>query len=384
MRIGILSSDSKLYSTRRLKEVAQQRGHSVRVIHPATCSLFVEENTPALFVKDKPVPKYDAVIPRVSSSQNVVGSAVVRQFEQMGVFSLNSSYAINIAHDKLRTMQILSRHQIGIPPSSYVFSRANTPAAIERVGGAPVVVKLLFGSQGSGVMLAESNKVAEAIIEALRAANHSVLIQKFISESKGRDIRAFVVGDRVVASMRRTAEEGEFRSNIHRGGAGEKVQLSADYEKAAIRAAHIIGLRVAGVDILESDQGPKIVEVNSSPGLEGIETTTGVDVASAVIEYLESEVQFPDIDLRERLSLSRGYSITEIIVARQSPLANKTLKELALEHDEVQVLSITRNGLPIPMPRAEEMLLPGDLLLCFGKQLTLKALQPPAKTRKSK
>ncbi len=381
MKIAILSGDPKLYSTRRLKEVAQARGHSVRVLAPAQFAIHIEQGKPALYFKGKPVGKYDAVIPRVSIWQANFVTAVVRQFEQMGVFCLNPSHAITVARDKLRTMQILSRHQVGIPTSASVSHQGDVEGAIERIGRAPVIVKLLQGSQGSGVMLAESNKVAEAIVEALRSVNQGVLIQKFVSESKGTDIRAFVVGDRVVAAMRRVAQGEEFRSNVHLGADTEPVELDARYERAAIQTAHILGLRVAGIDLLQAREGPQVMEANSSPGLEGIEKATGVDVASTIIEYLEDQVLFPDIDIRERLSLSRGYAVAEIPIIPKSPLIGKTLGEANLLEQEIQVLSIIRNGLPIPTPAPTEQLHSGDVLLCFGKQLSLRALLP-ARTKK--
>lgn len=383
MKIAILSSDSKIYSTKRLKEAAQARGHSVRVIRPAKLALHVDQGKPELYLGEKAVPRFDAIIPRIATSQTFFGAAVVRQFEQMGVFALNSSYSILISRDKLRTMQILSRHKIGLPTSACVLNPEDVHHAITRIGSAPVIIKLLQGSQGAGVMLADSNTVAEAIVEALNTAHQNVLIQKFISESRGRDIRAFVVGDRVVGAMRRIAKGEEFRSNVHLGAETEAVKLDKVFEKTAIRAAHILGLRVAGVDLLESNDGPQVMEVNSSPGLEGIEGATKVDIASAIIEYLEEQVAFPDIDLRERLSLSRGYQIAEVLVSRTSELANQTLAELNLHDREIRVLSILRNDLTIPNPDAKQKVLPGDTLLCFGKQLSLRSLIPtPAAPKK--
>lgn len=377
MKIVILSTDKKLYSTKRLREAAIARGHKVRIIHPTSCSLYIEEGKPAMFVKGKRIGKLDAVIPRIASSLTYYGTAVVRQFEQMGIFCLNSSYAIAIARDKLRTMQILSRHHIGIPPTAFVSSVPDVAAAIEHVGKPPVVIKLLAGTQGAGVMLAESQKVAEAIVSALKVSNQNVIIQKFIAESRGKDIRAFVVGDKVVAAMRRTAAiDEEFRSNVHLGGLTEKIDLDPSYEKLAVRAAQILGLHVVGVDLLESSHGPMIMELNASPGLEGIETATQVAVAEKIIEFLEEQVSFPDIDVRERLSLSRGYSIVEVPVLKESPLADKTLEQTNLSAQGIQVLSITRNNQPIPNPLPSEKLYPRDVLLMFGKQLSLRQLFP--------
>lgn len=377
MKIVILSTDKKLYSTKRLREAAISRGHKVRIIHPTSCSLYIEEGKPAMFVKGKRIGKIDAVIPRIASSLTYYGTAVVRQFEQMGIFCLNSSYAIAIARDKLRTMQILSRHHIGIPPTAFVSSVPDVAAAIEQVGKPPVVIKLLAGTQGAGVMLAESQKVAEAIVSALKVSNQNVIIQKFIAESRGKDIRAFVVGDKVVAAMRRTAAiDEEFRSNVHLGGLTEKIDLDPRYEKLAVRAAQVLGLHVVGVDLLESSHGPMIMELNASPGLEGIETATQVAIAERIIEFLEEQVLFPDIDIRERLSLSRGYSIVEVPVLKDSQMVDKTLEQTNLSAQGIQVLSITRNNQPISNPLPSEKLYPRDVLLLFGKQLSLRQLFP--------
>jgi len=368
----------------RLKEAALARHHRARVLDTLKFSIYVEEEKPKLFYRGKPVGHYDAVIPRIGASITFFGNSVVRQFEQMGVFTLANAIAISISRDKLRAMQILSRHDIGIPPSAFVRDKSDVLGAIERVGGAPVIVKLLEGTQGIGVVLADSVKLAEAIIDMLQVTKQNVLIQKFVAESKGRDIRAFVVGARVVAAIRRTAQGQEFRSNIHRGGRAEPVELDSHYERTAVRAAQILGLRVAGVDILEGKDGPQVLEVNSSPGLEGIETTTGVDVAGAIVEHLEEQVHFPDIDIRQRLVLGHGYSVVELPVAHDSPLAGKALRDTDLGEREVVVLSIMRGGLVLPAPRGSTEVLAGDHLLCYGKSLILRGLIPPRPARKKK
>jgi ribosomal protein S6--L-glutamate ligase len=241
------------------------------------------------------------------------------------------------------------------------------------VGGTPVIIKLLEGTQGIGVILAENPKTAEAIIETLQSTKQNVLIQKFVAESKGRDIRAFVVGDRVVCAMRRQATGQEFRSNVHRGGSVQVVQLDEHYERTAVRAAQIIGLQVAGVDMLEGKDGPQIMEVNSSPGLQGIEQATKVDVAGAIIEHLEDRVDFEEIDIRQRLTLARGFQIAEITVGHDSEIAYKTLVETGFRARDILVLSINRNTLIIPNPEGEFKVLPGDLLLCYGKQIAIKS-----------
>ncbi len=385
MKIAILSRNPRAYSTGRLREACVRRGHQVKVLNTLRFSMLVEMGEPDLFYRSKRLSRYDAVIPRIGASITHYGTAVVRQFEQMGVFTLNSSQAITVSRDKLRSSQVLSRHpQIGIPPTAFVRDRAGVLPAIEQVGGAPVIIKLLEGTQGIGVILADNNKIAEAIIETLQSARQNVLIQKFVKESKGRDMRAFVVGDRVVAAMRRIAIGEEFRSNVHRGGRAEAVQLDPAYERTAIHAAQIMGLRVAGVDMLEGADGPQIMEVNSSPGLEGIETTTGVDVADAMVELLEEQVLFPELDLRQRLTFKSGYGVAEFPVVASSELAQVTLRESGLRDRDVQVLSITRGSVVLPNPRGDSEILPGDILLCYGKLITLKGLIPTGRRHRRK
>jgi ribosomal protein S6--L-glutamate ligase len=346
------------------------------VLHTLRFSLLVESGKPVLFFRNRKLSRYDAVIPRIGASVSAFGTAVVRQFEQMGVFSLNSSSAIGTARDKLRSTQILSRHQVGIPPTAFARDRANLSQSIAAVGGAPVVIKLLEGAQGIGVILAETTKVAEAIIETLHATRQDVVIQRFVSESRGRDIRAFVVGDRVVAAMSRQAVGDEFRANLHRGGRASKIDIDPAFERTAIVAAQVMGLHVAGVDMLEGPDGPQVLEVNSSPGLEGIETATGVDVAQAIVQHLEERVTFPELDLRQRLTLKSGYGVVEFSLPQGSEFASRTLSELSLRDRDVQVLSITRAGTVTPNPRGSETLRPGDVLLCFGSYATLRALVP--------
>jgi ribosomal protein S6--L-glutamate ligase len=385
MKIAILSRGPRLYSTRRLKEAAEMRGHQARVLNPLSCSIEVAHGSPRLYYKNKKLSSYDAVIPRIGASITFFGTAVLRQFEQMGVFCVNPSHAITVSRDKLRALQVLSRHKIGIPTTLFVRHVSEILPGIERMGGPPVVVKLLEGTQGIGVILADSTKVAEAIIETLAGpAKMSVLLQSFVSESKGKDIRAFVVGPRVVAAMRRTASGEEFRSNIHRGGSAEVVELDPEYQRVAVHAAQIMGLRVAGVDLLEGKDGPILMEVNSSPGLEGIEAATGVDVAGEIVSLIEEEVLFPEIDLRQRLTLQSGYGVIEIPVNPRSELCGKTIRESGLRDRDVLVLTIQRESVTIPNPRVDREILAGDVLLCFGKNLTLKGLAPPKRRTKKK
>jgi ribosomal protein S6--L-glutamate ligase len=290
MRLAILSRNPSLYSTRVLAEAGRARGHDVDVLDTLAFDIRVSKQSAELYYEGEPVPHYDAVIPRIGASITFFGLAVVRQFEMMGVFCVNESQAIARSRDKLRSLQVLSRHDIGMPPTVYTRRAEHVPSCIERVDGPPVIVKLLQGTQGIGVVLAETTRAASSVIEAFHGLEQNILIQKFIREAKGADLRALVVGRKVVAAMRRQAVAGEFRSNIHRGGTARKLQLLPEYRKTALAAARVLGLRVAGVDMIESADGPMVMEVNSSPGLEGIQKATGVDVAAAVIQHLEHEV----------------------------------------------------------------------------------------------
>lgn len=352
------------------------RNHKVSVLDPLRFGIYVESKSPKLTYRGRALLNCDAVIPRIGASISFYGAAVVRQFEQIGVFSINSSTAIGIARDKLRSMQVLSRHDIGIAPSAFVYDRSDVLPAIKKVGGAPVIIKLLEGTQGVGVILAENQKIAETIIETLQSTEQNVLIQRFVSESKGKDIRAFVVGDRVVAAMRRKAVGQEFRSNVHRGGTTEKVVLDPEYERTAVRAAQIIGLRVAGVDMLEGKDGPVIMEVNASPGLEGIEGTTGVDIAGEIMDYLAEHRSYGDLDVRQRLSFARGYVVVEFGVSDHSLLRDKSLAESGLQERGIIVMSINRNGVHLPAPRGGDVIHEGDVLLCYGPKLAVKEYLP--------
>ena len=376
MKLGILSRSLKCYSTRRLREAAEQRGHKVRVLNTLKFAIDLRAGAPDLFFRQRHLSHYDAVLPRIGASITYFGTAVVRQFEQMDVFCANSSAGISNSRDKLRSLQILSRHHIGIPETTFVRDKKDVLPAIERVGGAPVVIKLLEGTQGIGVLLAESASSAEAIIELLHIQNQNVLIQKFVAESKGRDIRAFVVGDQVVAAMRRVAQGQEFRSNVHRGGRTEPLELDATYSETAVRAAQIMGLRVAGVDMLEGKEGPQIMEINSSPGLEGIESATQLDIAGAIVDYIAAQVDFPEIDLRQRLTVSRGYGVTEIHIPEGSKYVGKAINESGLRDKDINVLTLNRGTTVTPNPRSDRRLENGDRLLCFGKLELMRELVP--------
>jgi ribosomal protein S6--L-glutamate ligase len=290
MRIVILSRQPDLYSTRALVRAAEARGHTARVLDTLKFDIRISKKTPELFYEGEPVGPADAVVPRIGASVTFYGLAVVRQFEMMGVYCLNESQAIARSRDKLRCLQVLSRHDIGVPPTVFTRTPEHVRRCIEMADGPPVVVKLLQGTQGIGVVLAETEQAASSVIEAFHGLDENILIQKFIKESKGADIRALVVGGRVVAAMRRQAVAGEFRSNLHRGGTATACKLPADYRRTALAAARALGLRAAGVDLIESAEGPMVMEVNSSPGLEGISKATGVDVAAEIVRHLEREV----------------------------------------------------------------------------------------------
>jgi ribosomal protein S6--L-glutamate ligase len=339
---------------------------------------------PDLQYRGRPLSDYDAVLPRIGNSITYFGTAVVRQFEQMDVYTPNTANGIANARDKLRASQILSRHNIAMPATAFVRNRADVRLAIERVGGAPVVIKLLEGTQGIGVILAPDVKVAEAIIETLHSTRQNVLIQRFVAESRGRDIRALVVGDRVVAAMRRTATGEEFRSNVHRGGSVEPVQLGEDYEEVAVRSAQIMGLKVAGVDMLMGADGPLVMEVNSSPGLQGIEAATNLDVAGAIVDFIANQVGFPEIDVRQRLTVSTGYGVAELLVHGDADLVGKTLGESGLSDRDITVLTLHRGSVVIPNPRRNTVLTGEDRLLCFGKLEEMRSMIPQRRRRRAK
>ena len=380
MKLGILSCGPKSYSTKRLREAAAARGHTVKVLNTLKFAIDLQQGVPDLYYRQQVLSEYDAVLPRIGASITYYGTAVVRQFQEMDVFCANTAHGIINSRDKLRSLQILSRHHIGIPRTTFVRDKKDVLPAIERVGGAPVVIKLIEGTQGIGVLLAESVNAAESIIELLQSQKQNVLIQKFVAESKGKDIRAFVVGDRVVAAMRRVAQGQEFRSNVHRGGMAEAVELSDEYAQTAVRAVLILGLRVAGVDMLEGKTGPQIMEVNSSPGLEGIETCTGLDVAGAVIDYIAAQVDFPEIDVRQRLTVSKGYGVSEIYIPDGSNFVGMTIADTQLREQDINVLTLYRGAKSIPNPKATRELEANDKLLCFGKLESMREMIP-ARTR---
>lgn len=290
MKIGILSQNPELYSTRRLLEAAKERGHEVRIVDYTRCYMNVTSHRPSVLLGGKHL-EFDVVIPRIAASQTFYGTAVVRQFEMMGTYAMNTSQAISRSRDKLRALQLLSRRGIGMPVTGFARSTKDIDGLIQVVGGAPLVIKLLEGTQGVGVVLAETDKAAESVISAFRQLDANILIQEFIKESGGADLRAFVIGDKVVASMKRQGPEGEFRSNLHRGGTATKIRLTPEERSMAVRSARTLRLNVAGVDMLRSNHGPLVMEVNSSPGLEGIEGASGKDIAAAIMEFIEKNAK---------------------------------------------------------------------------------------------
>ncbi|GGZ55051.1 30S ribosomal protein S6--L-glutamate ligase [Mesonia mobilis] len=290
MNIKILSRNPKLYSTQRLVEAAKKRKHEVEVIDPLKCDIVIERRKPNVYYKGAYIENVDAIIPRIGSSVTFYGTAVVRQFEMMGAFTTTDSEALVRSRDKLRSLQVLSRARIGLPKTVFTNYSRDVEGVIKQVGGTPLVIKLLEGTQGLGVVLAETKNAAQSVIEAFNGLQARVIVQEFIKEAKGADIRAFVVDGHVVGAMKRQGKEGEFRSNLHRGGSAEVIQLTDEEEIAAVKAAKSMGLGVAGVDLLQSARGPLILEVNSSPGLEGIEKATGRDIAKTIIRYIEKHV----------------------------------------------------------------------------------------------
>lgn len=290
MNIVILSSNPNLYSTKRLVEAAKKRKHNIEVIDHAKCELVIEKKNPCVYYKGNLVQNTDAVIPRIGASVTFYGTAVVRQFEMMRVFTTTESQSLMRSRDKLRSLQVLSRAGLGLPKTVFTNYSRNTADVIKHVGGAPLIIKLLEGTQGLGVVLAETNKAAESVLEAFNGLQARVIVQEFIKEAGGADIRAFIVDGQVVGAMKRQGKEGEFRSNLHRGGTATVIELTDEEENAAIKAARVLGLAVAGVDMLQSSRGPLILEVNSSPGLEGIEAATGKDIAKSIIRYIERSI----------------------------------------------------------------------------------------------
>ena len=287
MKIAMMARNAELYSHQRLVEAAEERGHTIDIVNTLRCYMNIASRRPEIYYNGEKLPKYDAVIPRIGASITFYGTAVLRQFEMMGVFPLNESVAIGRSRDKLRSMQLLARDGIGLPVTTFAYDPKQTEEVLKLAGNAPLVIKLLEGTQGIGVVLADSNRSAKSIVEAFRGANVNILVQEFIKEAGGTDIRALVVGGKVVAAMQRKGAEDDFRSNLHRGGSAQPIKISPEERSTAVRAAKSMGLNVCGVDMLRANHGAVVMEVNSSPGLEGVEKATGIDVAGKIIELLE-------------------------------------------------------------------------------------------------
>ncbi len=383
MKLAVLSRQPRSYSTRRLVAAASDRGHEVDILDTLHLAIDLAGGEPEMLYRGRPLDDYDAVIPRIGASITFYGTAVVRQLEQMDIYTPVTATGIANSRDKLRATQLLNRNSIPIPETMFVKDSRDIAQAIERVGGAPVVIKLLEGTQGIGVILAPDVTVAESVIETLTVTQQNVLIQRFVSESRGRDIRAFVVGDRVVAAMRRISKGDEFRSNVHRGGRTEPVELDDRTSRLAVKAARTMDLHLAGVDMLESDDGPLVMEVNSSPGLEGIEGATDLDLAGAVIEYIESQVTFPDLDIRQRLADATGYGVAEIYLGPGTAIIGSTIRE-GLRDRDITALTLIRGDNVVPNPREDRILEQEDRLLCFGKLTEMKYIIPARRRRRAR
>jgi ribosomal protein S6--L-glutamate ligase len=291
MKIAILSRGKSLYSTKRLYEAATARGHEAVVVDYLRCYMNITSKSPSIHFKGEKLTKYDAIIPRIGAQRTFYGGAIVRQFETMGTYSINSSLAITRSRDKLRSLQLMAMKGVDMPKTGFANSTSDIDDLIKMIGGTPLIIKLIEGTQGMGVVLAETKKAAESVVQAFMGLNANIIVQEFIEEAKGADIRCLVVGDKVIGSMKRQAAPGEFRSNIHQGGSAEVIKITKTERETALKAAKVMGLRLAGVDLIRSDRGPLVMEVNSSPGLEGIESATHKDIAGKIIEYIENNAK---------------------------------------------------------------------------------------------
>lgn len=382
VKLGILSRAPSSYSTQRLRAAAIDRGCDIAVYDTLRFGIDLSKEEPSINYRGREIHDVDAIMPRIGASITFYGLAVVRQFQAMDVYTTNTADGIANSRDKLRSMQILSRHDIGIPATTFVRERSDIRSAIRRVGGAPVIIKTLEGTQGIGVILAPALNIAEAVIETLQSTNQNVLIQQFVAESKGRDIRALVVGDQVVAAMRRIAAGDEFRSNVHRGGRTESVKLDRETKEVALRAAQTMGLTVCGVDLLESDDGPLVMEVNSTPGLQGIEQATGLDVAGAIVDHIVANVNLPDLDVRQRLGEATGYGVAEIHIDEGTDIVDVRLGDSGLRERDITVLVIESERGVWPNPTIDRVLKAGDRLLCFGNLNAMRQLAPVRRRRR--
>ena len=372
LRVAVLSRGPRLYSTRRLVEEAKKRAIEVEVVDPMKFSLFVANGDVNVTHKGDQF-RFDAIIPRIGHSITKHGVAVLRQLEQLNVWTANTGQGILQSRDKLHASQILARNEIPIPRTTYVRDTLDIESAINSVGGLPVVIKVTSGTQGQGVFLRHTLHEAKNLVQGLLMTGRSILIQEYISESHGKDIRALVVGDKVVASMRRKARGREFRSNYHLNGTVEKVDLPEDFEEVARRAARVLGLHIAGVDLLESDQGPLVLEVNSSPGLEGIEKASGVNVAGEIIDFVISEASFSEVDLDQLMRTVPGQGVLSLQIRNHPNLVGKRLSDLFKTSQTVPVFALSRDSSLIWNPDSELQLRYADILICYGELTELRS-----------
>lgn len=371
LRLAILSRGPRLYSTRRLVEEARKRGLDPYVADPMKFSLFVADGRIDILHNGEPF-NYDAVIPRIGHSITKHGVAVLRHLEQLGIWTANTGAGILQSRDKLHASQILARNRIPVPRTTYVRDIIDVETAVDFVGGLPVVIKVTQGTQGQGVFLRHTIRESRNLVQGLLLTGRAVLIQEYIAESHGKDIRALVVGDRVVASMRRKARGREFRSNYHLNGTVEKVDLPPEFEEAACRAARVLGLHIAGVDLLEARDGPLVLEVNSSPGLEGIEKASGVNVAGEIIDYVTSETAFAEVDLDQLLRTVPGSGVLSLQISNHQQLVGKPLAELFNSGSRIPVFALSRDNSLLWNPSDDIQLRYEDVLICYGELTELR------------
>ena len=366
LKLAVLSRGPRLYSTRRLVQEAKLRGIDVEVTDPMKFSLFVDDGAIDIHYAGEPF-THDAVIPRIGHSITKHGVAVLRHMEQLGIWTANTGQGILQSRDKLHASQILARNKIPVPKTTYVRDSIDVEPAIDFVGGLPVVIKVTQGTQGQGVFLRHTVHESRSLIQGLLLTGKSVLVQEYIAESHGKDIRALVVGDRVVAAMRRRARGREFRSNYHLNGTVEKVEISEEFEQQAVRAARVLGLNIAGVDLLEGANGPLVLEVNSSPGLEGIEKASGVNVAGAIIDYVTSEAVFSEVDLDQLLRTVPGSGVISIQLRNHPSMVGKEISDLFVFGDNVQLIGLSRDSNVFWNPKLDTQLRYDDVVICYGE-----------------
>ena len=366
LKLAVLSRGPRLYSTRRLVQEAKLRGIDVEVTDPMKFSLFVDDGAIDIHYAGEPF-THDAVIPRIGHSITKHGVAVLRHMEQLGIWTANTGQGILQSRDKLHASQILARNKIPVPKTNYVRDSIDVEPAIDFVGGLPVVIKVTQGTQGQGVFLRHTVHESRSLIQGLLLTGKSVLVQEYIAESHGKDIRALVVGDRVVAAMRRKARGREFRSNYHLNGTVEKVEISEEFEQQAVRAARVLGLNIAGVDLLEGNNGPLVLEVNSSPGLEGIEKASGVNVAGEIIDYVTSEAAFSEVDLDQLLRTVPGSGVISLQLRNHPLMVGKKISDLFIYDDDVPLIALSRDSNVIWNPKLDTQLRYDDVVICYGE-----------------